>query len=335
MSPFERDSQRIVIAGASTLLGAELKSLLEESRFAGWELRLVDEEAAAGTLTEAGGEPAVIQPVEPDTFDGARFILFAGSEGFTRANLQLALKSGAKVLDLSGLPADREAATPWFPELRGKALSFSKSAKLFSILSAPAVSSALLSLALKFFSLKSLAITHFQPVSAAGRDGIEELENQTSHLLSFQPIGKNVFDEQVAFAMLDRFGSAGRVKLSGGRDSIRSQVKQALGPFGLVPAIEWIHAPIFYGTLFSAFAELDGFATVERISAACAEAGFRMHTAADGPLGNITVAAENKVFLAQPHADPSRPGLWWFWGAADNIRVPAWNAVKLAETLAE
>jgi len=31
---FERESNRIVIAGASSLLGAELKSLLEGSRFA-------------------------------------------------------------------------------------------------------------------------------------------------------------------------------------------------------------------------------------------------------------------------------------------------------------
>jgi len=50
----------MVIAGASSLLGAELKSLLEESRFAGGDFRLVDEEVVAGTLTEAGGEPAVI-----------------------------------------------------------------------------------------------------------------------------------------------------------------------------------------------------------------------------------------------------------------------------------
>jgi len=45
-----------VIAGASSLLGGELKTLVEESRFAGWDLRLVDEENAAGTLTEAVGK---------------------------------------------------------------------------------------------------------------------------------------------------------------------------------------------------------------------------------------------------------------------------------------
>ncbi len=56
--PSDRNSQRIVIAGASSLVGGELKTLLEESRFAGWDLRLVDEENVAGTLTEAGGEAA-------------------------------------------------------------------------------------------------------------------------------------------------------------------------------------------------------------------------------------------------------------------------------------
>jgi len=35
--------------------GAEV--FAEESRFAGWEFRLVDEEILAGTLTEAGGNP--------------------------------------------------------------------------------------------------------------------------------------------------------------------------------------------------------------------------------------------------------------------------------------
>ncbi len=68
----DRNSQRIVLAGASSLLGSEVKSLLEESRFAGWDLRLVDEDEAAGILTEAGGEAALIQRVEEGTFRGLR-----------------------------------------------------------------------------------------------------------------------------------------------------------------------------------------------------------------------------------------------------------------------
>jgi hypothetical protein len=53
-----------------------------------------------------------------------------------------------------------------------------------------------------------------------------------------------------------------------------------------------------------------------------------------GP-SNVSVAGENSIFLAQPEIDPSgsSAGAFWLWGAADNVRLPAWNAVKLAEKL--
>src|SRR5271167_1151437 len=108
MPSFERDSNRIVIAGASSLLGAELKSLLEESKFAGWDLRLVDEEVAAGTLTEARGEPAVIQKVEEGSFEKARIIFFTGSSDFTLANFEMASRSGTVIIDLSGYSVSLE-----------------------------------------------------------------------------------------------------------------------------------------------------------------------------------------------------------------------------------
>ena len=66
---------------------------------------------------------------------------------------------------------------------------------------------------------------------------------------------------------------------------------------------------------------------------ACKRAGFAL-TEGDGP-SNVSVAGESLIQLAAPEADPSQPGTWWFWGAADNIRVPAANAVKLATKLAD
>src|SRR5215813_11505656 len=248
---------RIVIAGASSLLGAELKSLLEENRFAAADFRLLDEEIAAGTLTEAGGEAAVIQPVEEDSFNHANLIFFAGSPQFTAANLKLALTSGAKVVDLSGMPADREASCPWFPQLPDKALDFTGRGKMFSVLSAPATCSSLLSLALKSLGLKNLSITHFRSVSEAGRDGIEELESQTAELLSMQPAGSRVFGTQVAFNLLDSFGPENRSDIVAAAGLIRSQITHALGTFGLIPATNLIQAPIFYGAGFSAVADVD------------------------------------------------------------------------------
>jgi aspartate-semialdehyde dehydrogenase len=332
MSTDERHSQRLVIAGASSLLGAELKSLLEESRFAGWDFRLVDEELAAGTLTEAGGEPVVIQPVDEGSFEKARFVFFAGSAEFTSSNLAAALRSGATVLDLTGMQADREKSIPWFPELEGKALVRSGKERFFSVLGAPGAGAVLFSLALQSIGLKRLSVTCFQSVSEAGRDGIEELEAQTLKLLSFQPIGKAVFDTQVAFTLLDQYGEESRRKLQTDLSKIRSQVRQTLGSRGVIPSLTLLHAPVFYGTTFSACAELEPTANQEAIANACEAAGFDLSQAQD-LVGSVSVAGQNKLLLSKPASEPGQPGIWWFWGAADNIRFPAWNAVKLAEKL--
>ena len=162
MPSLERDSHRIVIAGASSLLGAELKSLLEESKFAGWDLRLVDEEVAAGTLTEAGGEPAVIQPVEEGSFDRARLIFFTGSTEFSRANLKEAAQTGAKVIDLSGAALEDADDTPvvaWFPKLdslRGEVSPLN--GKLFGVPSAAATATSALALALSKLGLIRMSV---------------------------------------------------------------------------------------------------------------------------------------------------------------------------------
>jgi aspartate-semialdehyde dehydrogenase len=335
MPSFERESHRIVIAGASSLLGAELKSLLDESKFADWDFRLVDEELVAGTLTEAGGEPAVIQPVEEGSFEKARFVFFTGSAEFTRGNANAAKDSGRKIIDLSGGMASDGATIAWFPnldELLGR--HFPSNGSVYTIPSAAATAAAALSLTLSRCGVRRLVIVCFQPVSEAGRAGIEELESQTGQLLSFQAVGQPVFDAQVAFSMLDRFGAASGQKLDGIRERVRAETRACLGSKGMMPAIQMIHAPVFYGTTFSACVELEPGMDAGKLMKACTDAGFQTIGKGESGPNNVSAAGEKLIQLALPEADPSQPGTWWFWGAADNIRLPAANAVKLAEMLA-
>src|SRR5713101_2012513 len=149
------ESRRIVIAGASSLLGAELKLLLEESRFAASDFRLVDEETVAGILTEAGGEAAIIQPVEEDSFNKAWIVFFTGSPAFSKRNFDLARKSGGHIVDLSGeFPGHAEAQT-WLPKfdiLAGtpfNTAAFNKDSGIFVVPSAPAEIIARLTIALR------------------------------------------------------------------------------------------------------------------------------------------------------------------------------------------
>ena len=334
MPSMERESRRIVIAGASSLLGAELKSLLEESRFADWDFRLLDEEDAAGTLTEAGGEAAIIQPVEEGSFDKARFVFFTGSATFTKTNLGAAKQAHGKIVDLSGALACEGGATIWFPRLEElRKSSFPANAPAYAIPSAAGTAAIALTLALSQCGVKRIAFVWFRPVSEAGRAGIEELESQTGQLLSFQSVGQPVFDAQVAFSMLDRYGASSAHKLSAECDRTRAEAKACLGKSAVTPSIQVIHAPVFYGTTFSVYAELDSGADAETIAKTCAGAGFVVAARGEAGPNNVSVAGEKAIHLAQPEADPTHPGTWWFWGAADNIRLPAANAVKLAETL--
>jgi aspartate-semialdehyde dehydrogenase len=334
MPSLERGRNRIVIAGASSLLGAELRSLLEESRFAGAEFLLVDEETAAGTLTEAGGEPAVIRPVEEGTFDRASKVFFTGSAEFTRRNLGAARASGATLVDLSGAAAGDDGTVSWFPKLDAlQGRGFPIDADVYAIPSAAATAAASLALGLGNIGGSDLVVISFQSVSEAGRPGIEELESQTGQLLSFQGMGQPVFDTQVAFNLLDRFGPGSKQKLSAARERLRAETKASIGRKARMPALQVIHAPVFYGTAFAACAELAPGTTVQQVISACEDGGFA--APADGEPGpsNVSVAGEKVARLARPDEDALRPGAWWFWGAADNIRMPAANAVKLAEML--
>ena len=333
MPSLERESHRIVIAGASSLLGAELKSLLEESKFAAWDFRLLDEEDAAGTLTEAGGEAALIQLVEEGSFEKARFTFFCGSPKFTLANLVAAMKTGT-VIDLSGETIERGLSTLWFPaggEVKPALPVDDK--PVYAVPTAAATFVSALALGLAPIGLKRLIVNCALPVSEAGRAGIEELETQTSQLLSFQTVGKPVFDTQVAFTVLDRFGSGSSLSLAAARRRIRAEVKTCLGTKVVRPAVQVMHAPVFYGTVFSAWAELDKGATCQRILDASKNAGFFITQESESP-SNVSAAGEAVIQLGMPEPEPAQVGSWWLWGAVDNIRLPAANAVKLAEKLA-
>jgi aspartate-semialdehyde dehydrogenase len=332
----DRHTEKIVIAGASSLLGNELKSVLEESRFAGWDLRLVDEELIAGTLTEAGGEATVIQRVEEDSFHGARYAFLTGSAGFGKQCLGPAREAGARIIDFSRASLSDPDATPWFPGievLTGKGVA--KNTKTFSVFSAAGMAVATLALVLRKLGMKRLVTIVFQPVSEAGREGIEELETQTSQLLSFQNIGSPVFGTQTAFNLLPRYGAESRQHLHQKLLQIRAEVSAAIGEPGEDAKItlNLIHAPVFYGTTFSAYAELDEKVELAGMLGGCKEAGFSMVPAAEAAPSNVSVAAETTVFLREPEPDASHQGGWWLWGAADNLRLPAWSGCKLAEWL--
>ena len=207
------NSNRVAIVGASSLRGKELKLVLEERNFPADEIILLDESVMAGTLTEAGGEPTFIRELAADSFEKVRFAFFAGIPADTERNWQAAQAAGATVIDLTGVLAASGKATSWIPSLTplippkpGPGANGSAHKLAYASPASPVVISCTLAAGLAKLSPRTIAATLFPPVSERDQAGIDELETQTTNLLSFRPIEQTIFDTQVAFNLLSKYG---------------------------------------------------------------------------------------------------------------------------------
>src|SRR4029077_14726394 len=162
------EAVRVAIAGASSLLGKELNLWLEESNFPASEIRLLDEEIVAGTLTEAGGEPAVIETVTEDSFERVRFAFFTGSPSFSARHRAEATRAGAVVIELSGGLGTDPGARAWIPALDGaltapaRKVTAGEADSLFVVPSTPAQVAISISAALAPLGLEHLAFSFFE-----------------------------------------------------------------------------------------------------------------------------------------------------------------------------
>jgi aspartate-semialdehyde dehydrogenase len=175
-----------------------------------------------------------------------------------------------------------------------------------------------------------------QPVSDAGRAGIEELETQTTQLLSFQPTGSPVFGTQTAFNVLSAYGAAeSRHDLQRRLLETRAEISAALGDAqeDAKISLNLLHVPVFYGITFTVCVDLGTKVEVEALSRALREAGFQVAGQGEISPSNIGATGERELYLGPPRPDHARENTWWLLGAGDNLRFAAASGLQLAESL--
>ncbi|MFZ0980755.1 MAG: Asd/ArgC dimerization domain-containing protein [Candidatus Acidiferrales bacterium] len=334
---------RVAIVGASSLLGKELKQVLEDRNFPASDVILLDESVMAGTLTEAAGEPTFIRALEEDSFEGAHFAFFAGTPADAERNWRTAQAAGATVIDLTGAlsAASRgSAAITSIPSLASVLPASepnpSPTPVAYASPTAPVIVACTLAAGFAKFRPQRIVLLLFPPVSDRDQAGIEELESQTASLLSFREIDRTVFDAQVAFNLLARHGEASKPRIEDMRAAVARDVVRYLAGRAPVPAIQLVQAPVFYGYAFAAYADLAPSSAAEsfgQLEAAFAGLGVKVAAPDDASPTNVSVAGESEIHLARVEPDPSVESGAWIWGAVDNLRLAATNAVRIAEEL--
>src|SRR5215471_9472214 len=327
---------RVAIVGAATLKGKELKEVLEERNFPAADVRLLDDNESLGQLESVQDEISFVQPVTPDQLANVDFTFFASEPDFTRANWKLARQAGSAIVDLSYAVEDGTAvlSAPWIDRELGRHTQLSLESNAVSIAHPAAVTVALLVLrAGRAGAVRRAAATVFEPVSEQGRRGMDELHEQTVNLLSFQQMPTGVFDTQVAFNMLDRYGKASSRSLESIERRIIGHLRTLLGEQAPMPALTLVEAPVFHAHTFSIYIELEKPVSLGDLTQAMTGDHVQVSRAPEDAPSNVNVAGKDEVLVAL-RRDSFHESGFWIWAAVDNLRLAAITAVDSANSLA-
>lgn len=326
---------KIAIAGASTLLGKELKEALSDSPLAAASFVLLDEDQAFGQLDQVGDEVTFVQAISPDAFERVDFTFFCGPEELTRKHWKQALAAGSTVLDLSGA-LDREAGVlvraPWVS-------ADDASADLFTPAIVPAHSAALaLALVMERLQLsvpvKAAFATVLLPASEFGRAAMDELHQQTVNLLSFQALPRATYDAQAAYNLLSGLGESATASVTTAEARIRRHLAALGGHRWPTLSLQAIHAPVFHGHAFSIALELERPVEITALEEALSADHLDLVLEDTDSPSNLAATGQNDVLVRlKPEPEPRNPALTrrvWLWAASDNLRLYAQNAVECA-----
>src|SRR5215472_11514344 len=328
---------RVAIVGAATLKGKELKEVLEERNFPAVDFRLLDDNESLGQLEQVQDEVAFVQPVTPEQLENVDFTFFASEPEFTRSNFKLAKQAGSAIVDLSYALENEPLVTvraPWIEREVGRQTQLNLDSNAVMIAHPAAVVVALLLLrARKAGAIRRAVVTVFEPVSEQGRRGMDELHEQTVNLLSVQQMPTGVFDSQVAFNMLGRYGPESAQSLEAIERRIGGHLAALLGGHVPLPALMLVEAPVFHAHTFSVYIELEQNIPVADFVKALKGEHLQIAAAPEDAPSNVNVAGRDEV-LAAVRRDPAHENGFWIWAAVDNLRLAAITAVDCASALA-
>lgn len=325
---------RVAIVGAATLRGKEVAEILKDRNFPAVDVRLLDDDESLGRLEALGDEISFIQSIRAEQFERVDFTFFAADPRSTRGSWKMARDLGNTIVDLS-FALEEEGGTVRSPWIEQETLQpVPPELQPGPVVAAHPAATALALLALrssKAGKVQRFVASVFVPASEHGQKGMDELHEQTVNLLSFQELPKNVFDAQVAFNMLARYGPRSEPALDSVSKKILKHYK-VIAPAAVEPSLLLVQAPIFHGHAFSVYLEMETPVAIGDMAQALAGDHVAVAASAADTPNNVSAAGQGDVLVSLTRDANHENGIW-LWAASDNLRIAALTAVECAESM--
>jgi aspartate-semialdehyde dehydrogenase len=315
----------VAIIGGETLLGREVRDSLESS---GLNVRLRQISTDEADAKRREDDDDLTTKLDESSLDEVKVAFLATGGPSARKAFDLAAASAVTLIDLTGSLEGLTGA-----KLRAPMAEIRGASEMDTHVVAHPAAIALAILRAQLQGVKRWVVTICEPASERGRAGVEELQQQTVALLSFKQQPKAVFDAQVAFNVLPRYGEDAPVALAAMEERIARHL-QALQPDGPQPSLRLVQAPVFHGHTFSVWVEFEKPVAIDDLEAQLVSDWIDLRTSETEPPSNAGVAQQAGVQVTVQF-DRANPRAAWIFMAADNVKLAADNAVQTAKAWLE
>ena len=330
---------RIVVAGATGNVGREMLNILAEREFPLDDLAVLASARSQGDEIDFGetGRKYKIQNIEHFDPTGWDMALFAIGSEATAIYAPKFAAAGCTVIDNSSLYRMDPDVPLIVPEVNPEAIDgYTKR----NIIANPNCSTAQMVVALKPLhdaaKITRVVVSTYQSVSGAGKQGMDELFEQSRNIFVGQAVEPVKFTKQIAFNVIPHIDSFLDDGFTKEEWKMVVETKKILDPKIKVVAT-CVRVPVFVGHSEAINIEFEDEISAKQAQTILREApGVMLVDKREngGYVTPIECVGEYATYISRVREDPTVDSGLVLWCVSDNLRKgAALNAVQIAELL--
>ena len=330
---------RVAVVGATGAVGREIMGVLEELEFPVDDIHAIASRASRGVEVSYGDRTLRCEDFDQFDFSRADVVLMSAGADLSRAHAERIGRSASVVIDNSSAWRMHPQVPLIVPEVNPDAADGFRAK---GIIANPNCSTIQLVVALKPLHdearIKRVVVSTYQSVSGAGKEGMEELWEQTKGVFVLGPPEPKQFTKQIAFNLIphiDDFLPDGSTKEEW---KMSAETQKILDPSIQVTAT-CVRVPVFVGHSESVNVEFETAMDEDEAREILREApGVQVIDSREdgGYMTPKEAAGEHSVYVSRIRHDPTVEHGLNLWVVSDNLRKgAALNAVQIAQLLDE